>query len=507
MILHHEFIKTAKKYSKKLAIIDRTTGKRVTYSRALIGALLLSKKIKKIKGGYVGIMIPNTAGSYLAILGVLMAGKVPVMINYSTNAYDNCIYGQNKCGFGTILTSRSFLEKIKCPLLPEMVFLEDLAEMGTGKKIVGALKSKAPAKAIINSLPKASTEDTIIILFTSGSEKEPKAVELCHRNIGSNLTGIVDVVHLSEKDVILGNLPLFHVFGLTVNFWLPMVMGMTAVTVANPLDFKNIPKICKEEKVTLIAATPAFFLGYGKASKPGDFESVRLLIPGADKTPLSLFDMYREKHNLPLYEGYGCTETSPVISVNTPDNNKQGSIGQPLPGVQVKIADIVTGDSLPANGEGKILVKGDLVMKGYFDDIEETSFRIHDGWYDTGDMGKLDEDGFLWHLGRLKRFTKIGGEMVSLVKIENSIYDHLPSEVDCCVVEVPDVNKGAKIVAVTTVKIDEKDLRKKLSSQLPNIAIPKQFMVMEDLPKMGSGKVDFRTITQMVRDQLLSDTK
>jgi len=503
MLLHHEFIKTAKKFGKKPAIIDRTTEKRVTYSKALIASLILANKCKRYPEGFIGVMIPTSAGSFLATLGVLMAGKVPVMINYSTGAAENCEYAQNKCGFKTIITSRALLEKINCRFVPGMICLEDIMQLiGLTDKLPAALKSKLSAKTIINSLPPAQLDDTVVILFTSGSEKEPKAVQLTHRNIGSNIRDVVQMFQLTSEDTIMSILPLFHVFGHTVDFYLPMVIGMTAVTYANPLDYKKIPSIIREEGVTMIAATPVFFLGYVRESKPGDFKTIRLAVAGADKTPDSLRDLYREKHGIQLLEGYGATETSPVVSVNLPEANRPGSIGKVLPSVQVKITDIDSGNELPPGKEGKILVKGDLVMKGYYDDLEETSVRIKDGWYDTGDMGTFDKDGYLWHRGRLKRFVKIGGEMVSLVKTESILEGLLPDGISCCMVEVPDSIKGAKLVAAVTGKIDEKDVLKKMSKQLPPIALPKQFVVIPELPKMGSGKIDFRGATQLVKEKL-----
>ncbi len=503
MILHHEFIKTAKKFKKKLAINDCTTDKQVVYSKALIASLILTEKIKKYKDGYIGVMIPTSAGSFLTTLGILMAGKVPVMINYSTGAKHNCRYAQNKCGFKTIITSKALCEKIKCPKVPGMVYIEDIMEgIGTGDKLKAAFKSMMPVNAIINGLAKIDANDNAVILFTSGSEKDPKAVQLTHRNIGSNLTDVLNIYNLGPDDIILSILPIFHVFGVTVDFWLPLVTGMTAVTVANPLEYKRMPGIIRENKVTMIAGTPIFLAGYLRESKSGDFKSVRLVVAGADKTPDWLRDAYMEKHKIELLEGYGATETSPVISVNIPGKNKPGSIGPLLPSVKVKITDIDSGKELPKGQEGKILVKGDLVMKGYFDDLEETSLHIIDGWYDTGDMGVMDEDGFLWHKGRLKRFVKIGGEMVSLVRTETELQDLLPDDVSCCVVEIPDSMKGARIVAAMTDKVNEKDTIKKMAANLPAIAVPKTFVYFDELPKMGSGKTDFRTITEMVKKKL-----
>lgn len=503
MLLHHEFIKVAKRFPKKCAIIDRTLQRKVTYSKALIGSLVLAKRFKKYREGFMGIMIPNSAGSHLSTLGVVMAGKVPVMINYSTGAAENCRYAQDKCGFKTIITSRALLEKIKCEVIPGMIFLEDImAGVSNKEKITAALKSNLPIRLLLKSLPEANSDDSVVILFTSGSEKEPKAVQLTHRNLGSNIKDLETVGKVTNDDIIMSILPLFHIYGYTGNFWLPLVLGMTAVTYANPLDYNTIPQITREERATVIAATPIFLAGYLKKSQPGDFASIRLIIAGADKTPKWLINSYREKHDKDVLEGYGCTETSPVISVNYPGAYRPGSVGKPLPSVKVKIVDINTEQELTPGREGKILVKGDLVMKGYFDDIEETSLRIRDGWYETGDMGRLDEDGYLWHKGRLKRFVKIGGEMVSLVRTEIALEELLPEGVSCCVVEVPDSLKGARIIAAVTGRIDKKKILKKLSGKLPAIALPKDFMVVAELPKMGSGKVDFRTLTDMVRQKL-----
>ena len=502
MILHHQFIKAAKKNPKKFAIIDRTTGSKLTYSKTLIASIILSKLIKRYENDYIGIMVPTSAGCFLSVIASLMARKVPVMINYSTGAEQNCIYAQNKIGFKTIITSKALLDKIKCPVVPGMVMLEDLMkEISLPLKLSAALKSKMPLGVLKKSFP-ADPDENVVILFTSGSEKEPKAVQLTHTNIGSNVNDAVEVFKLTSEDVILSILPLFHVFGHTIDFWLPLTLGATAVTYANPLDYKTIPTIIREEKATMTASTPIFFSGYLRESKPGDFESMRIMVAGADKTPDKLRAGYMEKHGKILLEGYGTTETSPVVSANTPEANKPGSIGPIFPSVKVKIVDINTDKELPPGKEGKILVKGPNVMKGYYDDIEETSLRIKDGWYDTGDMGLIDEDGFLWHKGRLKRFVKIGGEMISMVRTEGVLQKILPNEVDCCVVDVPDSRKGAKLVAAVTKEINTKEVIKEMSKDLPVIAIPTQFIVFDELPKMGSGKVDFRTITDMVKQKL-----
>ncbi len=481
-----------------MAILDKMTGSEVSYSKALIASLILSKKFSKYKQEHIGIMVPTSAGAMLSTIGVLMAGKIPVMINYSTGAPENCHYAQKKCNFDTIITSRALLEKINCPILDGMICLEDIMKsISTFEKISAALKTKLPVASIIKLLPKANIEDTACVLFTSGSEKDPKGVQLSHKNLGCNVDDVVNVLELKEKDIIFSVLPLFHVFGIQTNFWMPLTRGMTAVTYANPLDFKMIPKIIKEMKCTMIAATPIFLAGYVRSASSGDFENLELVVAGADKTPDWLREEYRNKHNIEIIEGYGATEASPVISVNHRDKNKPGSIGLVVPHATVKITHIETGETLPNGEEGKILVKGDLVMKGYLDS-EKTKEAIVDGWYYTGDIGVLDDDGFLWHKGRLKRFVKVGGEMVSLVHTEIILSEILGSEIDCCVVGLPDDIKGSTLIAVITKEIDTNDVKKQLSKELPAICIPKKFVVLPELPKMGTGKIDFRKVTDLM---------
>jgi len=500
VLLHHQFIDVAKKMGDALAIHDFTTNSKVTYSRALLASLLLSSVIKKYDKGFIGIMLPTSAGCILTKIAALMSGRIPVMINYSTGADQNAIYAQKKCDFHTIITSRALLEKIDCPHVDGMIYIEDImAGLGGLQKAKAAILSKLPTGLIKKLIKGKSDDDVAVILFTSGSEKEPKAVQLSHKNVSANVIAAAERFGFTPDDIFLSSLPYFHVFGLTVNLWVPLFHGARILTYANPLEYRKICEIVRDNKATLMVGTPSFFWGYLRKSEPGDFDSLRIALVGADKCPDALREAFYEKHNMTLFEGYGATECAPVISANSPADNRPGSVGKPIPGVQVRIEHYETGEECGPGQDGRILVKGDNVMKGYFDDFEQTSLHIRRGWYDTGDMGNIDEDGYLWHVGRIKRFVKIGGEMVSLVKIESILEKLIPEDAHCCVVEIPDSTKGAKIVAVTTVPIDEKSTLKKLAEQLPKIALPKQFLVIEDLPKMGSGKIDFRTITEKVR--------
>jgi acyl-[acyl-carrier-protein]-phospholipid O-acyltransferase/long-chain-fatty-acid--[acyl-carrier-protein] ligase len=501
MLLHQQFVQMAKKHPKKLAIKDRTTKSNVTYGRALIGALILSRKFRAYEKGYLGIMIPTSAGAALATVGALMSGRIPVMINYSTGAENNARYAQRKCHFSTIITSKTLLEKINCPVIEGMVLIEDIMKsVSSIEKLRTALFTKFPVKVILNSIHQGDPDDTAGILFTSGSEKDPKAVQLTHRNLASNIISFCDYIHIYEDDILLANLVFFHIFGLTVNLWVSFVKGLTMVTYANPTEFQTICRIAREEKPTIMVGTPSFFWGYLQKSEPGDFSSLRLMVAGADKCPDALREGYIKKHGVTLLEGYGTTETSPVVSVNTHEFNKPGSIGKVIPNVQVRIEHLETGETCKPREVGKILVKGELVMKGYLGDPELTAASIVDGWYNTGDMGFLDEEGYLWHSGRFKRFVKIGGEMVSLVKVENVMEKCLPEGVSCCVVEIPDEKKGAVIVAALTREVNKVALLRKMGQELPNLALPRQLYLIKELPMMGTGKIDFRTVTTMVLD-------
>ncbi len=505
--LHHRFIQTAKRFGGKTAIIDKATNKEYTYGKMLIASLILKEHIAHIKNKYVGIMLPTSAGCMLTVIATLMNGKIPVMINYATGANDNARYAQEKCCFKTIVTSKKLLEKLDLEPIEGMIMVEDiLLKVTSMAKLKAALMSKLPLKLLAGIVHKGSPAEIAAILFTSGSEKEPKAVQLSHRNILHNVDNIPLIAAISSNDIFMSVLPLFHVFGLTVDFWLPIIMGSTIITYPNPLDYREVSRLVRESKATFIAATPSFFYGYLQKSEPGDFASVNFAIAGADKLPKKVHDGFLKKHNVKIYEGYGTTETSPVISSNTPTYNKLGSIGKPIPEVSVRILDINTDKVLEPGQEGKILVKGDLVMEGYLGDLEETSLRIHNGWYDTGDIGVIDDDGFLWHRGRLKRFVKVGGEMVSLVKVEDILSRLLPEDVICCVVDVPNPTKGADVVAaVANGNFDMQTVLKQLKKELPPIAVPRQFYVIEDIPMMASGKVNFRAVERICRDRSAID--
>ena len=505
MVFHQLFIENVKKNPKALAVVEQSTEKVVTFENLLIAALVFKDIFLQYNSKFIGIMIPPSTGCIIALLASFFADKTPVMINYSTGASENSVIAQKKCNFKHIITSKLLLEKLNIAPVKGMVFMEDLAkDIGLLQKIKAKLVSKLPVNSLKKMVAKGDRDENIVVLFTSGSEKDPKAVQLTHKNILANVYSLKELLTLSHNDVFITNLPYFHIFGLTVNFFIPLVLGSKIVTTPNPLDYKVITDTIRKYQVTVFTATPTFYHGYYQKARVGDFNSIRYMVSGADKLPQQIREEYLKTHKKEILEGYGATETSPVITLNTPWDVKIGSVGKPIPGVQVMVTSLETGEELPRGSEGKILVKGDLVMKGYLNDLEQTRMRLKEGWYDTGDMGIYDEEGFVHHRGRLKRFVKIGGEMVSLVKVEDEINNILPDNIICCVVDIPDTIKGSEIVAVvTTREINQKELKKKLAKVLPTIAIPKQFCVIDELPMSSSGKVNFRQVEEICRNDKL----
>ena len=501
MSLHEEIIKVAQRFKNRTAVIDSATGQNYSYKKLLISSFIFRDIVKDYEDEFVGLMMPMSGGAFISLLAVLMSGKIPVMINYSTGAENNIAYARRKCGFKTIITSKKLCERIGVKGDGNIVFAEDIvASLTTLQKIKALIKSFTPFRYISKKTP----NDIAVLLFTTGSEKEPKAVMLTHDNIMSNIESLRKLFYFGPEDIFTGVLPLFHIYGLTTSFFLPLMSGSTVNTFANPLEYKFVAEGIKFNGNTIITATPTFLRGYCQKSDQGDLKSLRIIMAGGDKLTKNIKDSYKSKHGVDVLEGYGTTETSPVISVNTFENNKFGSIGQPLPDVEVKIIDIDTEQELPKCQEGKIYVKGRLVMKGYFGDMEETSLHIHNNWYDTGDIGLIDENGYLWHKGRLKRFVKIGGEMVSLTAVENAVEKFIGEDYQCCAVEIPHVTKGADIIVAITKDISDTEMKKDLGNELPPISIPKKFIYFNELPLMGNGKVNFRAVEDMCRTRMNS---
>ncbi|MDO8427345.1 MAG: AMP-binding protein, partial [Deltaproteobacteria bacterium] len=413
-----------------------------------------------------------------------------------------------QCGIKTILTSRAFLSKANLEKMEGMVFLEDImAGIRPFDKAFAALSAFILPHRLIQRLlcrGKKDHNELAAIIFTTGSTGIPKGVMLTHHNIISNIEGFSQVFSLSKDDTLIGALPFFHSFGFTGTIWFPLLCGFSAVYHPNPLDARTIGELAREHKATILIGTPTFYSSYIKKCAPGDFKSVRYAIAGAEKLRENVAKEFMERFGIELLEGYGCTELSPVISVNFPDveynglrqkGSERGTVGHPIPGVSVRVVDIETGQSLSSGKEGLLLVKGPNLMKGYLNQPDKTAQAIKDGWYITGDIASIGEDGFIKITDRLSRFSKIGGEMVPHIKIEETLAGVIGC--DCAITAIADEGRGERIVAFYTGDTSPAEVWERLGkTELPKLWIPKREALFRvgSIPVTAAGKVDLMKV-------------
>jgi acyl-[acyl-carrier-protein]-phospholipid O-acyltransferase/long-chain-fatty-acid--[acyl-carrier-protein] ligase len=480
--------------------------------------MLLARWVKSrcVNQTMIGVILPATVGGSLVNIGILLAGKVPVNLNFTAGA-EAMAAAVAQCRIKTIVTSRLFLSKASIGEMQGMVFVEGIRNSFTAlQKLATALKAFLLPASWLNrrALNRQRSNDLATIIFSSGSTGTPKGVMLSHHNIVSNVEAITQVIQFTPDDRIMGVLPLFHSFGFTGTLWLPLLAGFGAVYHPNPTDAKTIGETIQKYRATLLISTPTFYLGYLRRCSKEEFASLRYLIAGAEKLREQIAKAYEEKFGLTILEGYGCTELGPVVSVNLPDivdgkerqtGHKPGTVGQPIPGVAVKVIDADSGRPLGANQEGLLLVKGPNLMLGYLNQPELTDQSIRRGWYVTGDIASLDEDGFIRITDRVSRFSKIGGEMVPHVKIEETINEVL-GVASSVVTAVPDPQRGEKLVAFYTQNgIDRDELWDKLNkSNLPKLWVPKRenLYLIDSIPVLGSGKADLKKIKTMALERI-----
>ncbi|MCF6339359.1 MAG: acyl-[ACP]--phospholipid O-acyltransferase [Sulfurimonas sp.] len=517
--MQEAWVNTAKRLGSEFCMAD-SKGKAISFSKALTGTILFSNFIQKNSEQNIGILMPTVSAGAIVNMAALMAGKTVVNLNY-TASMSSLKTSIKKAEIKTIYTAKEFIEKLKTKgfnideLLGEskIIYLEELkAEISKSKALVTFFMVKLLPSFIIKSLfiKKALSEDVAAILFSSGSEGEPKGVMLTHKNFMANIRQISDVLNMQDEDVLLASLPLFHAFGLTATTWLPMIEGIPMVCHPDPTDAVGIGKAIARYRATVMFGTSTFLRLYAKNKKvhPLMLESLRLIIAGAEKLNPEVRKMFKEKFHKNIYEGYGVTESSPASSINIPDilitnkltiqvGSKEGSIGLPLPGTAFKIVDPNTLKELDIDEDGLILIGGPQVMKGYLKDDKKTKEVMTeiDGqkWYKTGDKGHLDLDGYLYIVDRYSRFAKLGGEMVSLGAIESEIQTYINnSDVELLSVNLPDEKKGEKIVLLIQGYEDASTLKKALvDSGMNPLTIPSEVFEVQSIPKLGSGKSDF----------------
>jgi acyl-[acyl-carrier-protein]-phospholipid O-acyltransferase / long-chain-fatty-acid--[acyl-carrier-protein] ligase len=521
--LPRQFIRTARRHPRRFAMTDAQTG-RINFGTALVKTIFLARRLKKNWAGQkmVGLLLPPSVAGALANHAALLCGKVPVNLNYTLSP-ESLAACARQCEIKTVLTSRTLLEKAKLAAPDGAIYLEDIVKNPRAiEKLVALFIAKFfPARCLELALGcknKIKLDDLATVIFSSGSTGEPKGVMLSHYNIVSNVEQMEQVFGLGKRDCMLGVLPFFHSFGFTATLALPAIVGVGAAFHANPLDTKIIGPLVRENAVTFLLATPTFLQLYLRGCAPGDFGSLRLVMAGAEKLPERLATAFEENFGIRPLEGYGCTECSPAVAVNTFDfraagfrqvGAKRGCIGHPLPGVCVRIVDAENpndGKILPPGEPGMLLVRGPNVMQGYLGRPEKTAEVLHDGWYCTGDVAMRDDDGFVQITGRLSRFSKIGGEMVPHIRVEEKLHELAGATEQMFVVTaVPDEKKGERLVVFYKFaeKFSENDfaacVEKFAACDLPNLWKPKAdaFHRVENFPLLGTGKLDLRKVKEM----------
>ena len=509
--LPQSFVHTARRHPLRFAMADGQTPK-LNYFAVLARTVLLARRLRKHwqDQEMVGILMPPSIPGALVNLAALLMGKVPVNLNYT--ASDQTLKAcAEQCNLKTVVTARAFLERVKVQPPAEAIFLEDLVkDPRFSERVSSAVASLLlPAKVLAKFAGCArppSLDDVATIIFSSGSTGDPKGVVLTHYNIASNVEQLNQVFMLHADDRIMGILPFFHSFGFTGTLCLPAATGVGVVFHPNPLDSRVIGALVNKYAVTLLLATPTFLNAYTRRCTPEDFGSLRFVMAGAEKLPDRISQAFEDQFGIRPLEGYGCTECSPAVTVNTIDfraasfrqvGAKRGSIGHPLPGITVKIVDPDTLQPVGVDQPGLLLVRGPNVMRGYLNKPEKTAEVLSDGWYNTGDIARMDEDGFLRVTDRLSRFSKIGGEMVPHIKVEDLLQELAGvAEQTFVVTAVPDEKKGERLIVLHT--LGEQPLLECLEklgkSDLPALWRPRpdQFLRIEKLPYLGTGKLDLR---------------
>ena len=517
-LVHIGFALQALKDPQKSCFPDNTNPKlNLNYGKALVAASCLGNQLRnELKDETtVGVWLPNSTGSALTNIALATIGKISVNLNYTATAgiLEHCI---KISGVKTVITAKRFTSKVSWPDFQNirLLYLEDIMKnISPTQKAITFLASKIlPPSLFIKTVLKAhqpKPDDTLTIIFSSGSTGNPKGVLLTYKNITANAWSTIKGADVDFTDCLLGALPFFHSFGYTVSLWTPIQLGAAIVYQPDPRQARDIGAACKSYQCTAYLSTATFLRFCLKKSEPDDFKSLRILICGAEKLPIQLARDFETKFGILPLEGYGCTELSPVVCINKGDisipgatiiGQLAGSIGQIIPGVSIKIVDPETLECLPPNQEGMVLVTGANVMKGYLNDPDKTASVIKDGWYITGDMGKINLESYVTLTGRLSRFAKIGGEMVPLERLEDELHDLLQSsERVCAVTCVPDISRGERIMVLflphilEEFGIDVKAWLKQLSARgLPNLWIPseKDFHPVGEMPVLGSGKLD-----------------
>jgi acyl-[acyl-carrier-protein]-phospholipid O-acyltransferase / long-chain-fatty-acid--[acyl-carrier-protein] ligase len=487
-------------------VLEDVTLQQLTNRKFMTGVRVLAGQWRRILGDLpgerVGMLLPNVNATPVVLFSLWMVHKIPAVLNYSSGM-PTMLACVRLAGLKRIITSRLFLEKARIDPAPfreaglELICLEDVrAAITPGQKLGCAFEQIVRPHA---GAPPDQSE-TAVILFTSGSEGTPKGVELTHTNLMSNIRQILCVIDVVDADRMFNALPLFHSFGLSVGLLLPLVRGLYTFLYPSPLHYRMVPSVIYDRACTLMLGTTTFLNGYARKAGPYDFRSVRLLFAGAEKLQENTANAWARQYGVRILEGYGATECSPVIAVNTPLNPGFGSAGRFLPGIEHRLEPVEG-----VSEGGRLHVRGPNIMRGYLNDEANAQFQALGGWYDTGDIVTVDADGFVTIRGRLKRFAKISGEMVSLTAVEEALagaFPHFGLRCEVAVLSQPDEDKGERLIAVTNEsRLQLEEIRAVLRARgLPNLSVPREVRFTREIPKLGSGKVNHRELESRIAD-------
>jgi acyl-[acyl-carrier-protein]-phospholipid O-acyltransferase/long-chain-fatty-acid--[acyl-carrier-protein] ligase len=492
--------------------------------RSLVARKLLLKHVLAADEKYVGVLLPPSTPGVVTNAAIMLAGRVAVNLNYtvSQGVMDSCI---RQAGIRHVITSRRVMQKLEFELSAEVVYLEDLREKVTGvDKAIAAVQAYATPVAVLErllGLTKIKPDDLLTVIFTSGSTGEPKGVMLSFQNIGSNVEAIDEIIQLKRDDVLLGLLPFFHSLGYTVTLCAVLALDLKGAYHFSPLDVRQVGELTKKSGGTILLTTPTFLRSYLRRCTPEEFSTLEVVVGGAEKLPSDLCEAFEKKYGVRPVEGYGTTELSPLVSVNIPKNRagntdmvvaKEGTVGRPIPGVAAKTVNPETGEDLGIDQPGLLWIKGPNVMQGYMNQPELTAKVLRDGWYNTGDIAVIDADGFIRITGRESRFSKIGGEMVPHLKIEEALQKVIGAgeeELKAVVTAVPDARKGERIVVMhLPLEKSPETITKELAAEgLPNLWIPSpdSFCQVDEIPVLGTGKLDLKALKNLALEKFAKE--
>jgi len=527
LVLPRKFLRMCRRSLRRAKVAD-SLGTELTGAGLLLRSLILRRLLRREvladDEQFVGLLLPPSAGAVLANAAVTLDRRIAVNLNYtvSPEVLNECV---RQCGIRRVLTSRRMMEKLRqqapFEVNAELVYLEDFKDKATRTdKLVAAAQTWLLPAAILErhlGLTKIDPDDLLTVIFTSGATGQPKGVMLTYRNVGSNIEAFNQIIHLGKEDVLVGILPMFHSFGYTVTLWTVLTLDPKGVYHYSPLEARQVGKLCRAHGGTIMVATPTFLRGYLRRCEPEDFATLEVIVAGAEKMPIELAAAFEKKFGVRPIEGYGATEVSPVVSANIPPSRaigsarlgvKEGTVGPPLPGIRAKVVDLDTGEDLGVGKSGMLLVSGPNVMKGYLHRPDLTAEVVRDGWYVTGDVALIDADGFIHITGRLARFSKIGGEMVPHIRVEEAITAalHLDEEdLRMVVTGVPDPKKGERLVVLHTGldRAPEEICKALAEAGLPPIWIPSpdSFRRIEEIPVLGTGKLDLKRVKEVAQRQ------